>query len=174
MLKFTFTRKGVAAIGKRNLQQIGRNAIGAAAMQWFERYLPLHFQNIAYLRYRYAPRDKRTNVTKRVRGYWPFGENNDVRAIGEVLPLVFTGRSREQALSGPNIRTVAPNYKSYRADVVINARAFNFGAGKRIDMRDEVTRFTKAEESAMEKRFAKEFELGVARFRGKKTMRLAA
>ena len=38
MLKFTFTRKGVAAIGKRNLQQIGRNAIGAAAMQWFEQY----------------------------------------------------------------------------------------------------------------------------------------
>lgn len=176
MMKITITRSGLAAIGKRGFQEVGRAAIHAAGLYWWTKYLPLHFTKAAYLRYRFASRDSRTNKYKRERRSWPFGEHTEP-AIGEVKPLVYTGRSREAALRSPNIRAKAPNYQTYRADVIIDAPAFNFGAGKRIDMRDEVTRFTPQEEKTLEKVFAAEWERqlvakGVAS--PKRTRRIAA
>lgn len=154
MLRVQITRSGLAAIGKRGFQEAGRAAIQAAAQYWFDNYLKLHFEDIAYRRYRYANRNRKYEESKAHKRKADDGLN----ALGEVKPLVFTGRSRERALSAPNIKAKAPNYQTYRADVVINAPAFNFGIGKRIDMRDEVTRFTPQEEKTMERVFAAEWE----------------
>ncbi len=154
MLRIQITRSGLSAIGKRGYQEAGRLAIQAAAQYWFDSFLKLHFENIAYRRYRYANRNRKyeeSKVKKRK-------ADDGLHALGEVKPLVFTGRSRERALSAPNIKAKAPNYQTYRADVVIDAHAFNFGVGKRIDMRDEVTRFTPQEEKTMERVFAVEWE----------------
>lgn len=156
MIKVTITRAGIAAIGKNGYREVGRIAIQDAAMQWFTSFLPLHFKRIAYRRYNYERRDKRTDRLKEARKPWPFGENTG-KAIGEAAPLVFTGRSREKALSAPNIKAKAKNYEHYQAVCTINAPAFNFGAGKRIDMRDEVTRFTKQELASMQKIFGRSF-----------------
>lgn len=152
MLKIEITRSGLSSIGKRGFQAAGREAISATAMYWFTNYLPLHFQNIAYRRYRYARRSNKYNESKAKKR--KFADEN---AIGEVKPLVFTGRSRERSLAAPKIKAKAPNYQAYRADVIIDAPAFNFGIGKRIDMRDEVTRFTPQEEKTMERVFAVEW-----------------
>jgi hypothetical protein len=157
MMRITITRSGLAAIGRRGFQEVGRNAIAAAGLYWWTKYLPLHFSNVAYLRYRYTTRDRRVEKLKRDRKPWPFGEHTEP-AIGEVKPLVWSGRSRETALSHPNINATAKNFQTYRADVVIDARAFNFGAGKRINMRDEVTRTTAQEEKTLENVFAAEWE----------------
>jgi hypothetical protein len=156
MMRISITRSGLAAIGKTGFRSVGRDAIYAAAFYWWSKLLPLHFQNIAYRRYNYAARDKRTNRLKRERRPWPFGDHLEP-ATGEVLPLVFSGRSRETALSHPNIKAKAKDYQTYQADVIINARAFNFGAGKRIDMRDEVTRTNDNEIQTMQRVFVAEF-----------------
>lgn len=156
MMRIEITRSGLAAIGRRGYQEAGRLAIAAAAHHWWSKFLPLHFTNVAYLRYRYAGRDKRTNELKRERRPWPFGEHT-APAIGEVKPLVYSGRSRQLALSRENIHATAPNYQTYRADVIIDAPAFNFGAGKRIDMRDEVTRTNPSELATMERIFGTEW-----------------
>jgi hypothetical protein len=161
MIRVSITRSGIATLGKNTLREIGRLAIGKAALHWWTKYLPLHFQNIAYRRYNYAARDKRTNRLKAERRPWPFGEHLEP-AAGEVLPLVFSGRSREVALAHPNIKSKAKNFETFQADVIINARAFNFGAGKRIDMRDEVTRTNDIELSAMQRIFATDFNQQVA------------
>lgn len=153
MLRMSITRSGIATIGRRGFQEIGRLSIEFAVRHWCDKFLPLHFQNIAYQRYRYQPRDKRTNEYKRDRKPWPFGENT-APAIGEVKPLVFTGRSRERALSSPNITAKAPNYQTYTGVAIIDAPAFNFGAGKRIDMRDEVTRLNPQEAKTLERVFS--------------------
>lgn len=174
MLRIQMSRRGVAAIGRRTLQRIGREAIYASALQWFQRYLPLHYKNTAYQRYHYAARDKRTEDLKRHHQPWPFGEHNELPAIGEVLPHVFTGRSRERALSTQNIIAAAPNFETFRAEVHINAPAYNFSAGKRIDLRDEVTRHTPQEDSAMQQTFAKGFRRGVASSGGRKHITLVA
>lgn len=156
-MKITITKSGLAAIGKAGFRDAGRNAIAAAALYWFQKYLPLHFQNIAYIRYRFAARDKRTNKAKLARKPWPFGEHTSP-AIGEVLPLVFSGESRRRALSTPNIDAKATSFEKYHADVIIDAPAFNFGAKKRIDMRDEVTRDTPQEQVTLGNIFAAEWD----------------
>jgi hypothetical protein len=153
MLKITITRSGLAAIGKNGFREVGRLAIEAAAHHWWKVFLPLHFQNVAYRRYNYKSRNRRYEESKLHRR--KFG---DLNALGEVKPLVFTGRSRERALSAPNITAKAKNFETYRADVVINAPAFNFGVGKRIDMRDEVTRLNPQEIKTLERVFAVEWE----------------
>lgn len=173
MIRITITRSGLAAIGKSGFREAGRLAIAATGLYWWTNYLPLHFQTIAHLRYKYASRDKRTNRLKAARAEWPFGENTEA-AIGEVKPLVFSGRSREKALSSPRIKAKATTFEKYRCEVIIDARAFNFGVGKRIDMRDEVTRFTAQEEKTMEDVFAAEWNKQL-RARGlKRTNRTAA
>jgi hypothetical protein len=155
MLKIQIERSGLATIGKRGFQVAGRAAIEVTARYWFDNYLPLHFQNIAYRRYRYLRRDNKYNQRKARKT--AFEGEDGVAAVGEVKPLVFTGRSRERSLSAPKIRAKAPNYQTYRADVIIDAPAFNFGVGKRINMRDEVTRFTPQEEKTMERVFVVEW-----------------
>lgn len=156
MIRIQITKSGLATIGKRGFQDVGRQAIEKSVRYWWEKYLPLHFKNVAHLRYGYAGRDKRTNEMKRQRRPWPFGEDR-TPAVGEVAPLVFTGRSRERALSSPNISAKAPNYQKYVGQAIINAPAFNFGKGKRIDMRDEVTRLHPTEASMLEKIFVREW-----------------
>lgn len=176
MISVEITRSGLAAIGRRGFQAVGKAAMLAAAEHWYKVYLPLHFMNTAYRRYRYKPRDERTRELKLQRKEWPFGENR-ARAIGEDKPHVFSGRSRENALSKKNIETKAPNYQSYYALVKVDVRVYNFSSGKRIDLRDELTRYTPQEERYMEKLFAEEWERQLIK-RGamapKKTKRIAA
>lgn len=152
MIRIEITRKGLLTIGRRGFQAIGRQAIEEAVHYWWSKYLPLHFKNVAYLRYGYERRDNRTAKLKLNKQPWPFGDD-ETAAIGEDVPLVFTGRSRERALSAPNIHAVAPNYQTYEGRAIIHAPAFNFGAGKRIDMRAEVTKLHPTEESKLQKVF---------------------
>lgn len=169
MFKVEISRSGLSTIGKRGFQEIGKAAIEKAAEYWHATYLKLHFDNIAYRRYGYTSRAKETDRAKVNR----YKSSDGERAIGEVKPLVFTGRSRERALGKKIIRSTAPNYQTYRAEVVIDAPAFNFGKGvtitktmdgtkvrsrKEIDMRDEVKRVTPQEEKTLEKVFAQEWE----------------
>jgi hypothetical protein len=154
MIRFHVTKAGVAAIGKRGFQEIGRTALRFVAEHWWKVYLPLHFQTIAFLRYRFAARDARTNQYKRERRPWPFGEHT-APASGEVKPMVFTGYTRERVTSAPNIHATAPNFQTYRAEVRLDAPALNFSAGKRIDLRDEITRDTPQEHVSNERLFHK-------------------
>ncbi len=173
MLRITITRSGLATIGRRGFQEAGRLAIASAAQYWFDKYLKLHFENIAYRRYGYKSRNRKYDESKAARRK----ADDGLRALGEVKPLVFTGRSRERALSAANIKAKAPNYQTYRADVIIDAPAFNFGVGQRIDPRDEVTRFTPQEEKTMERVFAVEWNKQLTRLglaAPKRTTRTAA
>lgn len=153
MIRIQITKSGLATVGRRGFQEIGRTAIEASVRYWWEHFLPLHFQNIAYTRYGYASRgpDYRKAKLRKAVG------SDNVPAIGEDKPLVFTGRSRERALSSPNISAKAPNYQTYVGTAVINAPAFNFGAGKRIDMRAEVTKLHPTEAAKLETIFVREW-----------------
>jgi hypothetical protein len=174
MLTLLFTRTGIATIGRRNLQAYGREAIYESALLWWTRYLPLHYMQTAYLRYGFKHRDNRTNALKAAREPWPFGEHNELPAIGEELPHVFTGRSRERVLSAPSIEARAPNFETFVATVSIDAPAYNFSSGKRIDLRNEITRYTPMEASAMQKVFAKGFNGRIVRHHGRKHVKLSA
>lgn len=156
MMRIQITKSGLATIGKNGFREAGRAAIRVPAEHWWKVYLPLHFKAIAYLRYNFASRDRRTSQYKRDRKPWPFGEHTEP-AIGEVKPMVFTGRTRERLTANQNIKVKAPNYQSYRADVILDAPALNFSAGKRIDLRDEITRDTPQERITMGQMFDREW-----------------
>lgn len=153
MIRIQITKSGLATIGRSGFQEIGRRAIEASVRYWWEHFLPLHFQNIAFTRYGYKNRGPNYRKAKIRRAMG----SDKVPAIGEDKPLVFTGRSRERALSSPNIKVKAPNYQTYVGQAVINAPAFNFSAGARIDMRAEVTRLHPTEEAKLNDIFTRKW-----------------
>lgn len=159
MLRIEITKSGLATIGRNGFREIGRQAIGAAVAYWSSHYKPLHFQNVAYLRYGYQSRTKKYNESKQRR----LKAEDGMRALGEVKPLVFTGRSRDRALGQSKIRTRAPNYQTYVGEEVIDAPAFNFGIGKRINMRDEVTRLNDQESKTLDRIFTENWNKSVER-----------
>lgn len=153
MIRISITKSGLATIGKNGFRKIGRQAIETCVRYWWEHYLPLHFTPAAHLRYGYAPRGNNYRKAKIRKA----AGSDGVRAIGEDKPLVFTGRSRERALSSPNIKAKAPSFERYVGSAVINAPAFNFSAGARIDMRAEVTRLHPAEEAKLDDIFTRKW-----------------
>lgn len=172
MIRISITKSGLATVGKSGFQEVGRRAIEAAVRYWWEHYLPLHFQNIAFTRYGYKYRGPNYRKAKLRRAVG----SDKVPAIGEDKPLVFTGRSRERALSSPNISAVAPNYQTYKGKAIINAPAFNFSAGARIDMRAEVTRLHPTEEAKLNTIFTREWNrlLRLAGLRATRQTKVAA
>lgn len=155
MLRITVTKKNLLTVGRRGFQTVGRETIEECALAWWQRYLPLHFQMIGFIRYKFASRLQSTNRKKRERLPFLEGVGDQTPAIGQVLPGVFSGRSRDRVLAHPNIKAAAPNFETYHAEVIMDAPAWNFTVGKRIDVRDEVTRDTPQETQTLEKIFAK-------------------
>lgn len=158
-----FTRSGVAGIGRRQLQEIGRLAIGAVGLYWWKNYLPIHFTRRALRRYHYRPREGDPGSGRPFKGSYSeaktkHAENGQkVRAIGENKPYVWSGRSRSQATASPHIVTVAPNYKTYRAEVRIPTNTLNYLRG-RINADEELRRTTPDEDRQHERVFADEYE----------------
>lgn len=157
MLRYIITRAGLAAIGKNGFRTAGREAIEATGLYWWTKYLPLHFLPIAYLRYGYGRRDAATDRKKRERLPFLEGVGDQTPALGFVAPLVFSGRSRERALDHPNLHARAKSFDKYSCQVVIDAPAFNFKHGDKIDPRDEVTRVTDQENKTLNDVFTEEF-----------------
>lgn len=149
LIEFKWTRSGIAHIGKRQLQGVGRAAIGEAGALWWKKYLRLHFMNTGRWRYNYEPRGFKYNKRKRERDII-----GGVRSLGENKPLVWSGRTRESATRTKTIETVARNYKNYEARVIMPAPALNFQPV----LREELTRLHPQEIKMMEKEFAAEFE----------------
>lgn len=151
MIRIKFTRTGVLGIGRRDLQEVGRRSILAAAKLWYGTYLKKHFTPQARYRYGYAPRKPGYRKDKRNRG---IAGSDKVRSIGEDAPLVWSGRSRESALGGSNITATAKNFKTYSAEVPITAPTLNFVKSSR----EELTTVNVDEELAMQDVFAEVFE----------------
>jgi len=152
LITIKITKSGVAGIGRRELQAVGRESIRAAANLWVDKYLPLHFKRSAILRYSYKPR-KHAYRTRKIKKSFTYGPDKR-RAIGEDVPLVFTGRTRESATQNNRIEAKASNYKSYYANITMPAPALNFLP----HLRDELTRIHPQEARAMERLFGKEYE----------------
>jgi len=165
MIEIRFTKTGVVGITKTQLGEIGRAAMNKVGHAWWKLFLPIHFTRRAMQRYGYRPRVGDPGSGRPFKGSYAEAkvkrrENGQgVRAIGENKPFVWSGNSRAQALSQPNINAVRENYRSYRADVFINAPTLNFVR----DASKEIRATVAEEEQALERIFADEFELQLNR-----------
>lgn len=163
MLTIKFTRSGVSGIGRRVLQEVGRAAMLAVGYYWWKNFLPLHFMRTAIQRYGYTPRAgdfgsgvpfKGSYTEGKVRGR---ANGAGVRSIKENKPFVWSGRSREQATSTPNITATAKNFQTYTCHVNIPANTLNFLRG-RINADKEIRATTPDEERILEQVFADTYE----------------
>jgi hypothetical protein len=167
-VRASITIDGVAALKPSQIRAAARVALRAVGETWINRFLPLHFQNIAFARYGYTPRQPYYRMRKRKRV-----EIGGVRAIGEDKPLVFSGRSRERAKAA-RVDAKAPSSTRAYADIIIDAPALNFKpTGSTVNMRDEVTRVTQEEQDILSNVFVRAFEAELDRL-GRTTKRRRA
>lgn len=167
MVSIKIIRRGVSAIGRRGLQEVGRIAIMAAGIMWMQKFLPLHFTRAAYIRYKYEPRAGDYGSPIPFKGSYAEAKirrrsnGAGVRSIGEQRPFVWSGRSREQSKNS-HVEAVSKNYQTYEARVRIPTNTLNFLRG-RINADKEIRATTKSEEQVLEAEFAGRygFELGV-------------
>ena len=165
MVSASITLDGIAALKPGDIRAAARVAMKAVGDYWVKNYLPLHFQNTAFFRYGYTPRNpgyRKRKLAGAILG--------GAQSIGEDRPLVWSGRSLERAKAA-RVEAKAPSAALAYADVVINAPALNFRPkGSRIDMRAEVTRVNATEAEFLAASFTKEFDRELVRM-GKKKRR---
>lgn len=128
-VRTTLQYVGVAGASPSDMERAAEAAMGELGAKWHGEYLPLHFDQSAYLRYSFKPRSRRYNVTKRNR-------------YGHTLPMVYTGYMMMAILSAARIAT-SPHGVEIRFSS--GSRALNFsGVGRKRtysypDMRAELT-----------------------------------
>lgn len=153
MIRIKIEKGGLLTIGRNGFREIGKEAIRESLVYWSQNYKKLHFENIAYRRYGFKGRNRKYNQRKERRV--KFEGEDGVPAIGEVKPMVFTGRTRERVLGREKITVKAPNYQTYSAAEVLDAPVLNFSAGKRINLRDELLATNRQEEKTLDDKFTR-------------------
>jgi hypothetical protein len=159
MIAVKITKDGISGISRSEMRKVGRAAIAASAYHWWKNFLPIHFTKKAAKRYNYAERQGEFGMWKGSYSWMKLHKKEiaGVAAIGEVKPMVWSGRSRESATSTQKITTKAPNYATYEGRAVINARALAFIAKKGMGYQ-EVIRTTPQEDGALASVFMRAFE----------------
>lgn len=133
-LGITVSVRGVAAMSRREMNDVLKEAWHLLALRWLNYFLPLHFGDRATQRYGYEKRSWRYNYRKK-------------RIVGHTRPMEFTGQTKRQALRQHNVIA-----SSKQATARINAPGLNRRPKTgRIRMRDEVTAIRDDELAALRK-----------------------
>lgn len=98
-----------------------KRVLQAVGVRWHKIYRPRHFAMTAYSRYGYTPRAKKYNSFKK-------------RKLGHVLPLVYTGVSRELA-GGATIRATSKGVAVTMPARQLNRRPKNSQVDKAAELR---------------------------------------
>jgi hypothetical protein len=114
---------------KSEINRLTKEALIAAAENHYREYMPMHFTMAAYSRYGYKPRSAKYLAKKN-------------KIYGHVLPLVYSGTSKNLALSGePKISATR-----HRATLIQRARGLNRRRpGSQIHMNREISAVTQSE-----------------------------
>lgn len=144
---------------KRALPRIMKRGLNRMARKWLRENLRIHFTEEGARRYDYTPRDPKYVRAKR-------------KKVGHNRPLVSTGKTRKQALSRSRVRGT-----SSRVKVTINAPGLNRSnrrarGGRKINMRDEVTRLTDREDDLLQAFMARYVNGEISKVRDKRVRRI--
>lgn len=121
-------------IAKRELNNAFKDTLREMGATWHDRYLHLHFDEAAYIRYGYTAR-KGQKMSPDAKGYKSTYVYKKRRLLGHNRPLEFTGEGMLEALGPAKIRGT-----NKEARVVLPSK-FNFRHPKsRVSMRDEITK----------------------------------
>jgi len=148
---------GHAAIPAKQIKPILFKALTAVGFRWRDKWLKVHFKNLATHRYGYTPRQGERGSHRKHRGSYTWRKLRDKK---HSKPLVWSGKSRDDALATTRIRAfgTASNAKvTIALPSTFNLRA----AGSDIKMHEEVTAVIPSEVKDLETFFVFRFERGL-------------
>lgn len=163
--KLTIYYRSMGAVPRGLRRGMGgaiKAAYEATGLLWQQKFLPKHFETVAYKEYGYEPRAGLRPGDPKGKWFWRSYVGRKIRYLGHNRPLVYSGKSRERALAGRVIAT------KKEGRVTIPAPALNRLPGQKarqagrpvrsqIDMRWEVTRISEREKPPMIRAFDKRF-----------------
>lgn len=140
----------------RQIRRAQRHALETMARGWHDDYLPLHFSEQAYERYRYTRR-KGMGLDPNGRTFRRSYTARKLRERRHNRPLIYTGDGATQALGPVRLRGTD------REQRVILPSKFNFKHPKsRVSMRDELTRVLPEETRDLVERARRAFRQHIA------------
>lgn len=161
--------KGIKQIGRKAMRDALRDSLRMVGRYWQRYFLPLHFTKAAYRRYGYTPRQGDPGSGRAFIGSYQWrklkGFKNDegIPSAKTTKPLVFTGRSMATGLRG-NVTPRAQSAERGYVDITVPAPALNFpGRNKKLNMREEVTAVTPAEEQKLQELMVRDIEKRITR-----------
>lgn len=127
------TLTGAAALGKRAINDITRNAMRELGLLWRRRYLPKHFTVKGGREYKFRPRKNYSQSSRKRESYVA----RKKRQYGHSRPLEFTGEGKRLAFASKTVQATAA---AGHARVVIPLPSkFNFrNRFSQIRMADEI------------------------------------
>jgi hypothetical protein len=159
VLKYSGATPKLAA---RQRNAVQKEAFAYALKFWHAKYRDKHFTNAGATEYGYTPRKGERGSGRRFKGSYTAYK---LKKMGHTRPLEFSGRSRALAAR----ENVTSTSKGGRAR--INAPALNFrNRFSQINMRDEMTRVSDAERSALTREFGDYLTGRFARLTAKETV----
>lgn len=149
---------------KREMNTLMKGTLAAVADNHF-RFMPYHFQPLAFARYGYKPR-KGMNLSGPA--FWWSYTGRKQKEKGHVLPLVWSGKSKELALG---TKTVVATRKEAR--LVQHARGLNRrNPNSGIRMHEEIRAIAPSEEREAVRVAEKEFKRRLRAITATKTTRV--
>lgn len=141
------------------LNKIKKTMWESLGVDWHQKMRPKHFTHRGAAEYGYTPRKGEDATGKRFRNSYT---GKKFRLFHHTDPLVYTGTSKQLT----RLRDVRATGKGCR--VVMRAPALNLKPkGGRIDMRDEMTRISTAEQLRLTQSGGDRLKRGISKVRGR-------
>ncbi len=140
-VRIDYYESGLGAATKRDMQSAMRSALIEVGHAHHRDIKPRKFKRSAATRYNYDIRGRGYIVAKIRRK-----TIDGVKAAGEGLDLVFSGRSRASVMGSRKVDTFVNSAERGRAEVIMPAPTLNFPGWTGIDMRGELERTIPSEE----------------------------
>lgn len=155
---------GIKQIGRKVMRTALRETLRFVGMFWRREFLPIKFTRAAYRRWNYTPRGGDAGSGRAFLGSYQWKKLNGFKneeglaSLKTTRPMVYTGRSERSGKRGQVIPRAQSAERGY-VDITIPAPALNFKPkGSNVNMRDEITRVTPAEEKKLEELMVRDID----------------
>lgn len=159
MLLVHFKINGVAKIGKRQINDIVRDALAELGHYWVDNMLPKHFSKAGARDYEYTPRKGEPGSERAFKGSYTARK---LRQKKHTLPLVWSGEARTEIMQGARVNaTVAGDRATVR--IALNSRKLNWRhPNSKVRMNDEIKKVSAAEIPVLQQQLVSLIEAGLS------------
>lgn len=146
-------------LSQRRFNNLKKRAWTATGKYWFEHFRPKHFTKAGAVEYGYKKR-KGEDYGTTGKSFWRSYTGRKQKKFGHTLPLVYSGELRDNS----TIASIHATYKGVRVALPWAQKANFRYAGSDINMAQELTRVSPAEERILAEVFDDELQRQIDSF----------